>query len=367
LRVGVDVTPLIGRRTGIGRFTEGLVDGLRAVAQESGIDVVPFAMTARGRAVVAPRQRLPMPARAARRLWEHADHPRLEWWTGPLDVAHGTNYVVPPCLAARLVSVHDLTALRFPEMCTPDVRRMPNMLRRALAGGAHVHTDSRFVADEVIDLLDAEPDQVHVIAPGVHFDAERLSRAQAAGPVLDGRPFVLALGTVEPRKALPVLVRAFADVSPRVPDVCLVIAGADGWGVDDFNEALAELLPDVRTRVIRMRDVDDDLRDRLLVQCSVFVYPSLYEGFGFPPLEAMRAGRPVVSTTAGSLPEVLGDAAMLVGPSDSEALATAILSVPTDSERRAGLVERGHSRVAQYSWREMIAEFANLYRDLAAH
>jgi glycosyltransferase involved in cell wall biosynthesis len=366
LRVGIDVTPLIGRRTGIGRFTEGLVDGLAASSASTGIDVVPFAMTARGRHDVAPRQRFPMPARAVRRVWEHSNHPRLERWTGRLDVAHGTNYVVPPTAAARLVSVHDLTALRYPEMCTPDVRRMPILLRRAIDNGAHVHTDSRFVADEVIDLLVAKPEHVHVIAPGVPFDAERLRHAQAAGPLMEGRPFVLALGTLEPRKALPSLVRAFAEVSRRASDVCLVIAGADGWGVEDLNATLASLSSEVRARVIRMRDVDDDLRDRLLVQCAVFVYPSLYEGFGFPPLEAMLAGRPVVSTTAGSLPEVLGDAATLVGPNDSEALADVILRVLTDSTYAADLADRGLKQASVYTWKAMTAQFVDLYRELAA-
>ncbi len=365
LRVGVDVTPLIGRRTGIGRFTEGLVSGLRATAPENGIEVVPFAMTARGRNEVAPMQRVPMPARTMRRVWEHSGHPRLERWTGRLDVAHGTNYIVPPSHGARLVSVHDLTAFRFPDMCTPDVLRTPKLLLRAIASGAHVHTDSQFVADEVIDLLGVKPERVHVIAPGVPFDAERLRLAEAAEPVLDGRPFVLALGTVEPRKALPSLVRAFAEVSRRVPDLCLVIAGADGWGVDGLNATIAKLPHEIRMRVIRMRDVDDDLRDRLLVQCSVFVYPSIYEGFGFPPLEAMQAGRPVVSTTAGSLPEVLGDAALLVAPNDSDVLAEAIRSVLTNSTQAKDLAARGRARVSSYSWSVMAAQFADLYRELA--
>lgn len=356
------MTPLIGHRTGVGRFVEGLVAGLNP---DTSVGIVPFAMTARGHSGVAPGQRFPLPARPARAVWERFDRPSIERWTGPLDVVHGTNYVVPPARCPRLVSIHDLTAFRYPEMCTPNVQRMPVLLRRALKQGAHVHTDSQFVADEVCDLLHVEQVRVHAIGLGIPFDADRIARARQAPKPFGGRPYVLALGTVEPRKSLPILVSAFIELATKVADVSLVIAGADGWGSDALANVLGELRADVRARIIRQLDVDNDYRDQLLVHCKLFVYPSLYEGFGFPPLEAMAAGRPVVATTAGSLPEVLGDAAVLVDPLSAEALAAAMEQVLTNTELAASLVSRGAERVRRYRWDTMATSFADLYRDLA--
>jgi hypothetical protein len=148
VRVAIDTTPLIGPQTGIGRFVSGLVDSLKA---HSAIEAVPFAMTAHDRTAAAPNQKLPLPARPMRAIWEHSDWPTIEQWTGTVNLVHGTNYVVPPSRRTRLVSVHDLTAIRYPEMCTADVVRMPILLRRAIRAGAHVHTDSAFVAN--MDLL----------------------------------------------------------------------------------------------------------------------------------------------------------------------------------------------------------------------
>ena len=209
------------------------------------IQLVPFAMTARRRRDVAPVQRLPIPARPMRRLWERSELAPITWWTGPLDLAHGTNYVVPPAPCACLVSIHDLTVIRFPEMCTPDVRRLPGLLRRVIDTGARVHTDSRFVADEVVELLGAERSHVHTIPLGIPADPAALAAAAAHQHPYGGRPYLLALGTVEPRKSYPLLVRAFQGVADAHPDMQLVIAGGDGWGSDQLAYAIARLAPEL--------------------------------------------------------------------------------------------------------------------------
>jgi glycosyltransferase involved in cell wall biosynthesis len=362
VRVALDVTPCIGRQTGIGRFVEGLQ---KALANDDGIVVVPLAMSARNRSVVAPAQRLPLPARPMRSVWERIDQPTIELWTGPIDVVHGTNYIVPPSRSARLVSVHDLTAVRYPEMCTPDVVRMPRFLRRSLGAGTHVHTDSAFVAREVHEEFGVPLERVHTIAPGIPIDRASLDTARQRQRPLGGRPYVLALGTVEPRKDLPLLVRSFVAAASDLADFSLVIAGADGWGANELNEELSRVPQTLRHRIIREVDVNDVRRSELLVHAEVLVYPSRYEGFGFPPLEAMVARTPVIATTAGSLPEVLGDAAELVPVNDSDALAIALVSVLTDAGRRNELVHRGVQRAHRYDWAKAALEFAALYRSLA--
>ncbi len=357
LRVAIDATPLIGMRTGIGQFTAGLIDSLHA---NPGLDTVEFTMTWRGRASGAR----PLPARPARALWKRLDWPPIEWWTGPVDVVHGTNYVVPPARhAAALASVHDLTAVHFPHLCAADTLEYPGLIRRALQRGAHVHCDSRFIADEVIDWSACDPAIVHVIHPGVPTVSARPQQVTEHAP-FEGHPYVLALGTIEPRKDHATLLRAFAVVAHADPDLLLVVAGADGWG-PSFASMLAEIPQSLRARIIRETTVDDNRRDTLLAHARVLAYPSLYEGFGFPPLEAMSAGVPVVATTAGSLPEVLGDGAILVPPGDSERLAEEVLRVHVDGVVRSDLVGRGRRRCAAFSWERCASEMADLYAAVA--
>jgi glycosyltransferase involved in cell wall biosynthesis len=175
--------------------------------------------------------------------------------------------------------------------------------------------------------------------------------------------YVLALGQIEPRKNLPMLVRAFDVVAAADPDLALVVAGPDGWDGERFAAACAAAAHG--DRVHRLGYVSDADRRDLLAGCSVFAYPSIYEGFGHPPLEAMQAGVPVVAARAGSLPEVLGDAAFFADPRDLDDLAGALTRVLTDDALRTELVERGHDRTARYQWPAAAGEFAELYARVA--
>jgi glycosyltransferase involved in cell wall biosynthesis len=371
VRVALDTTPLLGPRTGIGRFVEGLVGSL---APHRNIEVVPFAMTARGRSGAAPNQAWPLPARPMRAIWERANWPTIDRWTGAVDVVHGTNYIVPPTRRARvragqlprLVSVHDLTAIRYPEMCTADVVRMPILLRRALRAGAHVHTDSRFVADEVHSELGVPMERIHTIAPGVPIEDGALENARNGPHPFGGCAFALALGTVEPRKDLPLLVRSFVQAASELDGLLLVIAGVDGWGADALQSELARVPQELRVRIIREPEVNDTRRASLLTHAHFVVYPSRYEGFGFPPLEAMTAGTPVIATIAGSLPEVLGDAAEFVPIGDVDSLSHAMIGLNRNPAKRTELVRLGAQRVERYTWAATGDRFAELYAELAS-
>jgi glycosyltransferase involved in cell wall biosynthesis len=367
LRVAVDATPLFGARTGIGRFTAAILAGLG-----SRPDVAPraFAATWRGRGLLdrllpagVEALHRPMAARPLRAAWGAVDHPVAEWWTGPVDVVHGTNFVVPPTRrAAAVVTVHDLTAVHFPELCTPDVRRYPHLLRRALDRGAWVHAVSDFVAAEVVRELGAPPERVRAV-PNGGPDPGPAGDPAAGRALAGGERYVLTLATVEPRKDHPTLVRAFASDALAGPlaDVRLVLAGPDGWGTEALQAALAR--SPAAARVTRLGWVDDASRADLLAGAAVLAYPSRYEGFGLPPLEAMAAGVPVVATAAGAVPEVVGDAAVLVPPGDADGLAAGLAQVLLDDGRADDLRRRGRARLAAFDWDRTVEGLVALYRE----
>jgi alpha-1,3-rhamnosyl/mannosyltransferase len=176
--------------------------------------------------------------------------------------------------------------------------------------------------------------------------------------------YVLAIGTVEPRKDLPTLVRAFGQVAGGRPGLALVIAGSEGWGGTELDEAVAAC--PARDRVLRLGWVDDESRDALTKGATVFAYPSRYEGFGLPPLHAMAAGTPVVAGDCGALREVLGDAARLVPPGDADALADALSGLLDDPDQRLDLSRRGRQRAALYSWEACADGIVSLYREALA-
>ncbi len=371
LSVALDATPLLGHRTGVGVFCLG---ALGALGQRAELDVRAFAVSWRKRegidALLPPNvtaAQRPMPARPLHALWGRGATPPIEWFIGDVDVVHGTNFVVPPTRrAGAVVSVHDLTPLHHPELCNQATLAYPGLIRTALRRGAWVHTDSAFVAGEVIEAFDADPARVRVVAPGVPpaIEVDRATtRAVVAAflPAGVGR-YILAVGTAEPRKDLPGLVRAFDELAERHADLALVLAGQPGWGEHALEAALVSAR--AAARVVRTGWVDQGALDALLREAAVLAYPSLYEGFGFPPLEAMAVGVPVVATRAGSLPEVLGAGASMVDVGDHDGLVEALDDVLTDPELRGRLIGAGAQQAALFSWDRCGEGLAHLYRDV---
>jgi glycosyltransferase involved in cell wall biosynthesis len=365
MRLGFDVTSLLDRRTGVGALTSEV---LTRVAQRDDIEVIGYAVSWRGRdrlsdlvpggVAVATRA---MAAQPLRQFWRRVNWPPITWWTGKVNVVHGPNFVVPPAGgAAELVTVHDLTFIRYPELCTRDTLQYPGLIRRSLRRGAHVHAVSEFVAAEVMDVFAVDADRVHVVPNGV--DPVTTGDPVAGERIAGSDRYVLAVGTIEPRKDFPLLVDAFDLLAADHPNVHLVIAGQDGWGTEAFDAAVARAHH--RDRVIRLGWVDGRTRADLLAGASVFAYPSRYEGFGLPPLEAMTAGTAVVATRTGALPEVLGDAAAFVVPGDPAALAATLTEVMIDQTKRDSLIDRGRKRAARYSWDACAEGLIHLYRHL---
>lgn len=328
MRIVLDITPLLGRRTGIGRYVDELVRALPQAATRRGMDVT-FAgttWTARGGRVhdlptgirqVGPR----VPARALRAAWTRTDHPRIETLVGRCDVFHATNFVSPPTRRAReVVTVHDLTYEHHQETVSADSLAYGHLVRRALARGAHVVTPSAAVAQEVVEHYALDPERVTPTRLGVDGPWLTASPLEAADLVRRGLPerYLVFVGSLDPRKNLPRLLEAHARARAEdrdVPD--LVLAGPAG------REAGLQ----GRDGVHLTGWLDDDTLRGVVAGAQALVLPSLDEGFGLPALEALAAGRPVLAADIPALREVTGGHAVLAPPLSIDAIASGIVDV----------------------------------------
>lgn len=355
--VAFDVGPLQGRRTGIGGAVEALRHGLQSSPD---VELMPYITSFRGRPAAGVR-RLPVPAAVAHRLWSVADWPRADRWIRGASVIHGTNYVVPPSRLPRLVSVYDCWFLRNRDDANADVVRSGGVLARALRSGAVAHASSAATADAIRELFPQA--EVCTIALG----AIELPSPPAFCPIpeLHDVPFIVSISTLERRKNIPALVAAFGAIAPAHVDLRLVIAGARGDDAAAVDAAIDALSTEAEGRVLMTGYVDDSVRAWLLHHAVGLCYPSLDEGFGFPLLDAMQAGTPIVATRAGSIPEVTGDAAVLVDVGDADGLAAAIDLVVSDSATRARLIDAGTGRLKRFTWDRTVSEMTAVYVELA--
>jgi glycosyltransferase involved in cell wall biosynthesis len=368
--VAIDVTPLVGVHTGIGKAVAELITSFANL--EAAPTLVPYALSLRARehrAQLPPDTRFPpVPARALLASWGRSDTPKLDFWLRPARVLHATNYLAPPSRLPVLVTINDCSFARYPELCTPEVRALVPVVRRSIRRGAVVHVPSAFVASEVDDLFGpglAGSGRLVVVPWAVpHVDEGSETPAELI-EIVEGAPYILAIGSLEPRKNLPYLVAAFGAMADSHPEMRLVLAGPDGPARAAVDAAIAALDASIATRVVITGGVSDAGRVALLQNAHVLAYPSLYEGFGFPVLEAMSIGVPVVAARAGSIPEVAGDAATLVGATDVRALADALTALVDDDARRAEQIALGRDQARRFSWLETAHGFASLYRRLA--
>jgi glycosyltransferase involved in cell wall biosynthesis len=341
MRIVLDVSPLSRPRTGIGNYIRGMVAGL-AEAGAGEHELVAFGPSGpNGRrrireslAGLPVELRLPLLPRAQawRSAWSRLGWPPVESLAGPLDVFHFSDWMYPSQRGGvRASTVHDLVPLRFPDWVEPATLRMHGpKYANAARTCDRVFVNSHFTAGEVHELLDVPEELIVVAYPGID------PRFRPEGEQADlGARYVLAVSTLEPRKNLPALVAAFAVLRRRRPELTLALAGLEGW----------EDRPLAAEGVRLLGFVSDEELARLYRGADAFAYPSSFEGFGIPVVEALASGTPAVVSSHPSLDEASGDAALRGDPDDPEAFATA-LEAALDAPRGAGL-----EHAASFTWR----------------
>ena len=382
MRIGVDYTSAVRQGAGIGRLTRCIFQALAEIDHENEYRL--FAAMGRGQPSNFPTfqpsnlsnfrlKTIPLSDRELNVVWHRLRLPLpVELITGPVDVFHSPDFTLPPVWRARAVlTVHDLSFLRVPECFTGALRRyLERVVPRSVRRADHVIADSHSTKRDLVELLGTPAGKVTVIHSGVEPRFRPIVDRAALGPVRQRydlpERFIISVGTLQPRKNFATLVEAFARLKsetgnwkPGARSLKLVIAGGRGWLYEEIFARVEAL--GLQGDVLFPGFVADEDLPALYNLAEAFVLPSLYEGFGLPPLEAMACGTPVVTSNVSSLPEVVGDAGLMVEPADVESLAVAIERVLEDGGLRREMVQRGLARAKEFTWERAARRLLGVY------
>jgi glycosyltransferase involved in cell wall biosynthesis len=372
LRVGLNVEPLFQRvPTGVGVYALALCRALAETGHAG--DLVAFHAAHENtppelEALTVERCSFGLARDRLYDVWMQDRRPPPQLVSGELDVVHSTGPAIPPPGGAALVvTVHDLAPIRFADRYP---RRARALYKRAAvitaSEAARVICPSRSTALDVEEFYGVERERIRVVPHGVDMadlgvhDAEQLWARRGLS-----EPYVLWVGTQEQRKNVVAVLDAFARIAPRHPRLSLVLHGPNGWLGDEVGEGVRHRGMHGRTIVSEGSLPRSELA-ALYTRASAFVYPSLYEGFGLPVLEAMACGTPVVTSNISALPETAGDAALLVDPLDEEALAEAIERIIEDPTLADDLCRRGQKRAAGFTWADVARKTWAVYEEVGS-
>ncbi len=374
MRVLVDYTSGIAQSAGIGRYTRNLVDAMLRMDHADSFTLFSadkpgasrgFPSAPNVRAVVGPISNKRMTT-----LWHRFRTPLpIEALAGAADVFHAPDFSLPPVARARkVVTIHDLAFITHPECSVPSLRNyLLRVTPHAIRSADRIIADSQRTADDLVTLMGAPREKITAIYLGVDPGLKRIDDlvrlTETANQYGLRGPFFLAVGTIEPRKNYARLIQAFARINgmPGAP-THLVIVGRKGWLYESVFETLEYSRLGDSVRILE--NVSDSDLAAMYSMASALVTPSLYEGFGIPPVEAMAYGLPVIVSDGGSLPEVVGDAGLVVPAMDVDALADAMLRVASDEALRAEMSRRSLERARLFDWGAAARATLDVYRQV---
>lgn len=370
MRIGFDARLVYYQQAGIGQYIIHLVQALARLLKPNGHrqsnsrrELWVF------RSRKAPPLDLPTWVRQAK-LWTPSHHRfestalRTELTGRRLDLLHSPDFIPPFGGRFRsVITVHDLNFIHFPEFLTPESSRYYGQIDRAVKRADHILTDSHSTRDDVLNHLGVPPRRVTTVhlAPSPVFRPITNRQEVRRSALRYGLPpdFIIFVGTLEPRKNIPTLLKAFRQLHDRNFDVHLAAVGRKGWLYKDIFATVTELK--LAEYVHFLENVSNEDLARLYNAARCLTLPSYYEGFGLPPLEAMACGTPVVVSDRSSLPEIVGDAGLLIDPDSPEDLCEALARVLEDSDLRASLRQKGLRRSGEFSWAKAARETMAVY------
>lgn len=367
MKIGIDARLLTDNKTGIGTYTNRLITELAAADKENQYVLYTdkeheFNMPDNFSIRLIPQRR--------RILWTNL---YLPWYLSAdnIDIFHSVaNFEVPIMARCKIVvTIHDLIPLLYPELVPFRYRVLfRTLIKKAAERSKKVLTVSHSSKKDIIELLGINSDRVVVIYEAGHTQSPSILDKTTPDQIrerfkLCGR-YILFVGVIEPKKNIPTLIKAFKLLKRNGGggDIKLVIAGGKGWFYDQVFTCVEEL--GLKNEVIFTGFVSKEDLYQLYNGAELFVFPSLYEGFGLPPLEAMACGTPVVCSNTGSLPEVVGDAGIFVDPMDLNGWVEAMRGVLNNPSLQARMVEKGLERAKQFSWKKTAEETLKVYHEV---
>lgn len=371
MRVGIDVRCAFGRKTGVGYYTYHLLKALFRLDNDNqyllffnSLKEKPEAVF-RGENLSLVQPPVSLPNRLLHFFWRYLHFPAIERFIGPVEVFHSPNYqLIPTKSAATVITVYDLSFLKFPEVTMLTAKlHYAKKIFEYVRGADSVIVISESTKNDLLELTETTEDKISVI-PGACDDKFR--------PIDDGNAiqnvkgkygiqgdYILFVGTIEPRKNLARLLRAYHRIRDKL-DVQLLLVGTKGWQDKEIYETYDRLR--LSDRVKFLGYIPEEDLPYLYSGALFFIYPSIYEGFGLPPLEAISCGCPVISSHISSLPEVLGEAALYVDPEDENEIAEAILHLHDNAQKRQRLSEVGIAQAKKFSWEESARMTLGVYQ-----
>lgn len=375
MKIGLELQSTVKNKTGIGWYTQKLIEHI-CVDKQFEYEGYLFNFLYRNKIEyineqenIAYKTNVFLPYSIYRRIWNYIPLSYNNAFMASADIYHFFNYIVPPRVKGRVVvTVYDMVYKKYPETMKPVTRiRLENELKRSVDRADVVITISENSKKEIVEFLNVDENKIFIVPPGISLeefnryltsDVETTIRMKYNLP----EKYILYLGTLEPRKNVETIIKAFALFKKHETNIKLVLTGNNGWKYEGIYKLVQDL--DLEADIVFTGYVDENDKWAIYKMSELFVFPSLYEGFGMPVLEAMACGIPVITSNCSSLPEVVGEKGCMVNPYDAEKMSEYMFKIISDKSYRNFLIQYGLERAKSFTWDISAKKMIDIYNNM---